>query len=66
MENLQPIDFRSLEGQLLALEAVNCGDLRYVDAYRLCFPEDEKTLESMELRELIDNRQLYRGNGNVA
>jgi hypothetical protein len=60
------INFKSLEGQLLALEAVNWGDLRYVDAYRLCFPEDEKTLESMELRELIDNRQLYRGNGNVA
>jgi hypothetical protein len=49
------IDFKTLEGQLLALDAVWSGDLEYADAYRLCFPEDEKTLESMELRGMYDN-----------
>jgi hypothetical protein len=38
------IDFKTREGQQLALDAVRYGDLREVDAYRLCFPEDEKTL----------------------
>jgi hypothetical protein len=56
-----PIDFKTLEGQMLALEAVRYGDLRFVDAYRLCFPEDEKTLECMELREMFDNAHLYQG-----
>ena len=55
------IDFKTREGQQLALDAVRYGDLREVDAYRLCFPEDEKTLECMELREMFDNAQLYRG-----
>ena len=49
------IDFKTREGQQLTLDAVDCGDLEYVDAYRLCFPEDEKTLESMELRRMYDN-----------
>ena len=57
----QPINFKTREGQQLALDAVRYGDLREVDAYRLCFPEDEKTLECMELREMFDNAQLYRG-----
>lgn len=55
------IDFKTREGQQLAIDAVRYGDLREVDAYRLCFPEDEKTLECMELREMFDNAQLYRG-----
>ena len=55
------IDFKTREGQQLALDAVRYGDLREVDAYRLCFPEDEQTLECMELREMFDNAQLYRG-----
>ena len=55
------IDFKTREGQQLALDAVRYGDLREVDAYRLCFPEDEKTLECMELREMFDNAQLYQG-----
>ena len=55
------IDFKTREGQQLALDAVRYGDLREVDAYRLCFPEDEKTLECMELREIFDNAQLYQG-----
>ena len=57
----QPIDFKTVEGQRMALAAVDAGDLRFVDAYRLCFPEHEKTLECMELRELYDNATLYRG-----
>ena len=57
----QPINLKTRAGQLLALEAVRYGDLREVDAYRLCFTEDEKTLECMELRELYDNATLYRG-----
>jgi len=57
----QPINLKTRAGQLLALEAVRYGDLREVDAYRLCFPEDKATAESMELRELFDNAQLYQG-----
>ena len=57
----QPINFKTRLGQRVALAAVDAGDLRFVDAYRLCFPEDEKTLECMELREMFDNAQLYRG-----
>ena len=49
------IDFKTREGQQVALDAVRSGDLEYADAYRLCFPEDEKTLESMELRKMYDN-----------
>ena len=55
------IDFKTREGQQLTLDAVRFGDLREVDAYRLCFPEDKATLENMELRELHDNANLYRG-----
>jgi hypothetical protein len=55
------IDFKTREGQQLALDAVRYGDLREVDAYRLCFPEDKATAECMELREMFDNAQLYRG-----
>ena len=55
------IDFKTREGQQLALDAVRYGDLREVDAYRLCFPEEEKTLECMELREMFDNAQMYQG-----
>jgi hypothetical protein len=54
-------DFKSPEGQHVALVAVRSGDLRFVDAYRLCFPDDQATLENMELRELFDNANLYRG-----
>jgi hypothetical protein len=57
----QPIDFKTVEGQRMALAAVDAGDLRFVDAYRLCFPEDKATAESMELREMFDNAQLYQG-----
>ena len=55
------IDFKTREGQQLALDAVRYGDLREVDAYRLCFPEEKATAESMELREMFDNAQLYQG-----
>ena len=55
------IDFKTREGQQLALDAVRYGDLREVDAYRLCFPEDKATAECMELREMYDNAQLYQG-----
>ena len=55
------IDFKTREGQQLALDAVRYGDLREVDAYRLCFPEDEKTLECMELREMFDHAHQYQG-----
>jgi hypothetical protein len=55
------IDFKTPEAQHLTLALVRSGDLRYVDAHRLCFPEDKATLENMELRELYDNANLYRG-----
>jgi hypothetical protein len=55
------IDFKTVEGQRIAFAAVDAGDLREVDAFRLCFPEDKATLESLELRELHDNATLYRG-----
>jgi hypothetical protein len=55
------IDFKTREGQQLALDAVRYGDLREVDAYRLCFPEDKATAECMELREMFDNAQMYQG-----
>ena len=54
-------DFKSPEGQHEALAAVRSGDLRYVDAYRLCFPDDKATLENMALREIYGNANLYRG-----
>jgi hypothetical protein len=50
-----PIDFKTREGQQLALDAVRCGDLRMLDAYRLCFPEDKATIETMEINEMLDN-----------
>jgi hypothetical protein len=43
------INFKTRDGQQLTLEAVRYGDLEFVDAYRLCFSEDKKTLESIEL-----------------
>jgi hypothetical protein len=49
------IDFKTREGQQFANDAVRYGDLEYADAYRICFSEDEKTLESMELRRMYDN-----------
>jgi hypothetical protein len=55
MAATQLIDFKTREGQQLALDAVRYGDLEYADAYRLCFPEYEKTLESVELRRMYDN-----------
>lgn len=55
------IDFTNPEEQHLTLALVRSGDLRYVDAYRLCFPEDKAILENMELREMFDNATLYRG-----
>jgi hypothetical protein len=54
------IDFKTREGQQVALDAVRYGDLENADAYRLCFPEDEKTLESMELRRMYDNAVMRR------
>jgi hypothetical protein len=57
----QPINFKTREGQRVALAAVDAGDLRFVDAYRLCFPEEKATLENMEIRELYDNAQMYQG-----
>ena len=55
------IDFRSVEGQGIVTAAIDSGDLRYVDGFRLLFPEEKATLENMELRELHDNATLYRG-----
>ena len=55
------IDFKTREGQQLTLDVVRLGDLRYVDAYRLLFPQERAALENMELRELHDNQHLYRG-----
>jgi hypothetical protein len=37
------------------LNLVSSGDLRMVDAMRLLYPEDKKTIESMELREMYDS-----------
>lgn len=50
-----PIDFKTREGQQLALDAVRCGDLRMVDAMRLLYPEDKATIETMEINEMLDN-----------
>jgi hypothetical protein len=55
------IDFRSVEGQRIVTAAIDSGDLRYVDGFRLLFPEEKAVLENMELRELHDNATLYRG-----
>ena len=55
------IDFKTREGQQLTLDAVRFGDLREMDAYRLLFPQDKATQENMELREMYDNANLYRG-----
>jgi hypothetical protein len=55
------IDFKSVEGQRIVTAAIDSGDLRYVDGFRLLFPEEKAVLENMELRELHDNATLYRG-----
>ena len=55
------INFKTRDGQQLTLEAVRYGDLEFVDAYRLCFSEDKKTLESIELRRKYNNAHLYQG-----
>ena len=55
------INFKTRDGQQLTLEAVRYGDLEFVDAYRLCFSEDKKTLESIELRRMYNNAHLYQG-----
>ena len=55
------IDFKSVEGQRIVTAAIDGGDLRYVDGFRLLFPEEKAVLENMELRELHDNATLYRG-----
>jgi hypothetical protein len=55
------IDFQSVESQRLVTAAIDSGDLRYVDGFRLLFPEEKAVLENMELRELHDNATLYRG-----
>jgi hypothetical protein len=49
------------EVQHMVAWAVQSGDLRMATAHRLLFPEDKATAESMELRELFDNHQLYQG-----
>jgi hypothetical protein len=55
------IDFRSVEGQRIVTAAIDSGDLRYVDGFRLLFPEEKAVLKNMELREMFDNATLYRG-----
>ena len=55
------IDFQSVEGQRIVTAAIDSGDLRYVDGFRLLFPEEKATLENMEIRELYDNAQMYQG-----
>lgn len=55
------IDFKTVEGQRIVTAAIDSGDLRYVDGFRLLFPEEKAVLENMELRELHDNATLYRG-----
>lgn len=49
------------EGQQLVERAVRSGDLTPLAAHRLVFPDDKATLENMELRELYDHQNLYRG-----
>jgi hypothetical protein len=56
-----PIDFKTVEGQRIVTAAIDSGDLRYVDGFRLLFPEEKATLENMEIRELYDNAQMYQG-----
>jgi hypothetical protein len=55
------IDFTAPEEQHLTLALVRSGDLRYVDAHRLCFPGDKATLENIELREIFDNARFLQG-----
>ena len=52
------IDFKSVEGQRLVTAAIDSGDLRYVDGFRLLFLEEKATLENMELRDLYDNHSV--------
>ncbi len=55
------IDFTTPEAQSLVMRAVDSGDLRFKDGHRLLFPQEKATQENMELRELYDNANLYRG-----
>jgi hypothetical protein len=51
----------TVANQRLVSSLVDAGDLRFVDAHRLLFPEDTATLENMELREIIDNHLPISG-----
>jgi hypothetical protein len=51
----------SISEQMAVLDLVSSGDLRFVDAHRLLFPEDKATLENMELREMYDNHLPISG-----
>ena len=51
----------SISEQMAVLDLVSSGDLRFVDAHRLLFPEDTATLENMELREMYDNHHPKLG-----
>ena len=51
----------SISEQMAVLDLVSSGDLRFVDAHRLLFPEDKATLENMELDEMYDNHHPKLG-----
>jgi hypothetical protein len=51
----------TVANQRLVSSLVSSGDLRFVDAHRLLFPEDTATIESMELREMYDNHHPKLG-----
>jgi len=55
------IDFTTVEAQSLVMRAVAYGDLQFKDGHRLLFPQEKAAQENMELRELYDNANLYRG-----
>jgi hypothetical protein len=48
MESVK-INFKSSAGQQFALAEVRNGSLGFVDAFRLCFPEEVVALENMEI-----------------
>ena len=41
MQTTPAIDFKSVEGQRTVAAAIDSGDLRYVDGFRLLFPEEK-------------------------
>ena len=51
----------SISEQMAVLDLVSSGDLRFVDAHRLLFPEDTATLENMELDIIIENHLPISG-----